>query len=117
MSLTMKIEVTVPSLAVLDTVLSGVQGGVQYWAKVLQCWVPGRAGLAEDPATDLRLVCDVLELESGERISLQDKWSTALRLMADRYPHKFADMVTGTGDCTTGDVLIQLAAFGELRYG
>ena len=41
MSATMKVDVIIPSNAILDTILSGVSGGVQYRAKVLACWVPG----------------------------------------------------------------------------
>ena len=62
-------------------------------------------------------MCDLVELDTGERIQLREQWAAGLRLMAQKYPRKFAEVVDGTGDATTGDVLIQLAAFGELRYG
>jgi hypothetical protein len=66
-----------------------------------------------------RFACRVrlFELDSPERISIKEQWASELRFMAERYPRKFAELVDGTGDATTGDVLIQLAAFGELRYG
>lgn len=42
----------------------------------------------------------------------------ALALMALRYPKRFADMLNPlTIDGDTGDVLVQLACFGELKYG
>ena len=113
----MKLEVTIPTKAVFDTVLSGVEGGIQYWARVVAFWTPARSGTPDECGTDVPLVCDLVELESAEQISLRDQWATGLRLMAERYPRKFAELVDGTGDATTGDVLIQLAAFGELRYG
>lgn len=117
MTTTVTIEVAIPSHAVLDAIISGVGGGIQHWAKVLTCWFPTRYGLKDASATDLRVICQVLELDSGRRISLEDQWAAALRLMAERHPQKFAELITGTGDFTTGDVLIQLAAFGEVRYG
>ena len=80
-------------------------------------WTPARSGALDEFDTDLRLVCDLVELDSAKRISLREQWATGLRLMAERYPRKFAELVDGTGDATTGDILIQLAAFGELRRG
>jgi hypothetical protein len=111
----MKLELTIPTLTVLDTIVSGVEGGIQHWANVVSFRMPARTGTANELETDLRLVCDLVEIDTGERIALQ--WAAGLRLMAERYPRKFAELVNETGDCTTGDVLIQLAAFGELRYG
>lgn len=117
MPTTMTTEVAVPTAAILDTIISGVEGGIGRWAKVLQYWIPGRGGLTIEPVTDLHLVCDIVELDSGERFSLRGKWQAALRLMAARYPRKFAEILDGSGDSITGDILIQLAAFGEVRYG
>jgi hypothetical protein len=93
------------------------EGGIQNWARVISFWTPARGGIANDLATDLRLVCDLVDLETGERIALRHQWAVGLRLMAERYPRKCAELVNRTRDCATGDVLIQLAAFGELRCG
>lgn len=40
-----------------------------------------------------------------------------LKLMRDRYPRHYADLMTGDDDLITGDVWLQLATFGELIYG
>lgn len=40
-----------------------------------------------------------------------------LSIMLEKYPHFFAQILTKNYDGTTGDVLIQLAAFGMVRYG
>jgi len=115
----MKIEFTMSSLVILDTIASGVDTGIRYWAKVVTFWIPGRVGrleLVDQVPDDLQLVCEIIELETDQRISLQGKWGSALRLMAERCPRHFANMLTGNGDATTGNVLIQLAAFGQLRY-
>lgn len=38
-------------------------------------------------------------------------------LMAAKYPHHFANLITDNSDCETGDVLIQLALLGDIIYG
>jgi len=117
MSITMSIELTVSLSNILDAILCGVEGGITYWARVTQYWVPGRGGLSIEPVTDLHLVCDLVERDSGRSFSLRGKWQAALRLMAERYPRKFAEVLEGSVDSTTGDILIQLATFGEVKYG
>jgi hypothetical protein len=44
-------------------------------------------------------------------------WPRVLALMATKTPRHFANIVGERGDSETGDVLVQLACFGELRYG
>ena len=113
----MKLELTVPTQNVFDAIINGAEGGIQYWAKAISLWTPAQSARPDESETDLPLVCDLIERDSGEHFSLHGQWAIGLRLMAERYPRNFAELVSGTGDCTTGDVLIQLAAFGELRYG
>jgi hypothetical protein len=110
----MKLELTIPTLAIRDTIISGIEGGIQYWARAVSYELPPRGFESE---SDLGIACDLIELDTGERFSLQEQWMAAVRLMAEKYPRKFAEIVNETGDCTTGDVLIQLAVFGEVRYG
>jgi len=40
-----------------------------------------------------------------------------LGLMATKYPRHFSNLVADGGDAETGDVLIQLAVFGDIVYG
>jgi len=117
MSIHMSIELTISTSSIFDTILCGVEGGIAHWAKVTQYSIPGHGSLSIEPATDLHLVCDLVELESGKSFSLRGKWQAALRLMAERYPRKFAEVLAGTGDPAIGNALIQLATFGELKYG
>lgn len=44
------------------------------------------------------------------------KLREALVVMAERYPHKLAEILGDKGDKYTGDLLVQLACFGEERY-
>lgn len=43
--------------------------------------------------------------------------AAGLKIMAEKHSRHFADLLTGTGDAFTGDILVQLSAFGELLYG
>lgn len=52
------------------------------------------------------------------RIELDDrKLETALVLMASNHARNFGKLMTGCCDGETGDVLLQLMAFGEVKYG
>jgi hypothetical protein len=42
------------------------------------------------------------------------KVRSGLQVMSEKYPHHWAE---DNADCTTGDVLIQCALFGEIVYG
>lgn len=57
------------------------------------------------------------EDEAARRIVVDEAaLRRALVLLATKYPHLWSDLVNETGDSSTGDALVQLACFGELRY-
>lgn len=113
----MNIELNISSKMIFDTIMSGLDSGVQGWAHVVRCWVPGRSSPAAESSIDLHVTCELWVLDTREQVTIRSSWREALRLMAERHPRKFAEIITGGADCTTGNVLIQLAAFGEVRYG
>lgn len=39
------------------------------------------------------------------------------KIMHDKYPHHYADAITGQDDATTGDVFLQCCVFGDVIYG
>lgn len=43
-------------------------------------------------------------------------WELALQLSATSFPITFKDLMSDSGDMYTGDILIQLACFGEEKY-
>ena len=113
----MKFGMTMDVERIIDIIMSGLDGGIQYWARVA-CWGrPGRTVERAELDGVVRFACDLVVHDTGERPVLRDQWVAGLRLMAERNPRRFAEVVDGTGDARTGDVLIQLTAFGELRYG
>jgi hypothetical protein len=44
------------------------------------------------------------------------QFATALGIMATQFPARFAELVSDSGDMYTGDLLVQLACFGEEKY-
>jgi len=42
---------------------------------------------------------------------------TGLKVMAEKYPRHFADMMADNDDAITGDVFLQCCLFGEVLYG
>lgn len=47
----------------------------------------------------------------------REKMLAGIALCAVKYPHHFRDFISGNGDATTGDVIVQCAVFGEVKYG
>jgi hypothetical protein len=100
----MNISFDLSNQLIADTVSAGIDGGIRYW-----CSGSRRAH---------HLVVSFLETETGEWLSLTPSdWARALARMALQHPRHFADMISGHGDAATGDVLIQLACFQEVKYG
>lgn len=46
-----------------------------------------------------------------------EKLKAGLQIIADKFPHHMADIMSGNADATTGDVIIQCALFNDIIYG
>lgn len=99
----MKIRIEVPN-AHIDGALAEPHS--RYWASEAR-WVPRG------------LVGHVVDAEDcGKRYALNaSKLKKALEVMAEKYPLPFAKLKSGDYDGPIGDLLLQLIAFGEVRYG
>ena len=97
----MKIEIDVSD----DKVRNFVgRANIGYWGTA-KSWDPD----------DLRLV--IVEDDGGVEVVIDSqRWPAALAKMATEHATLFADVMNNDGDQWTGDVLIQLAAFGEEKY-
>ena len=111
----MKIEIMIATQTIRDAIESGIHGGIQYWADVLEWRLPTQA--IDEAAVDPNVVCVLRERDGGKVYSLQGRWLLALQIMATAYPKTFGQILRDSSDANSGDVLIQLAMFGELRYG
>jgi hypothetical protein len=61
---------------------------------------------------------DVTDAEEGKIITVtRTAIAKGVKIMAEKYPDHFNDMVKMEGDANTGDVLLQCMTFGEVVYG
>ena len=105
----MKITIEVPD-EVIERAIR--EARIAYWGTITRyvgAWIvtehePTAADRSENPdgyrVSSASLVAGLVLMASGAKTA-----------------RHFADLMAGTGDSVTGDVLIQCAAFGELRYG
>ncbi len=106
----MKITIEVDLKTVVNCIGAGHIG---YWAQTI-AW----NGAHSAKTGDVRLVIE----ENYDRTSRvmhrlgQGDFERGIALMAKTYPHHFADLVGGTCDSITGDILIQMTVFGEIKY-
>lgn len=99
----MKIEIEVPDKRMIDLLIEGIEGGIAYWCK--------SANRGEGNSWIF------VEREGNVEHRVSAPMARyALVLMHQKAPEHFADWLTGCDDATTGDALIQLACFGELKY-
>ena len=76
---------------------------IHYWADVIE-W----------DRDNLYLI--ITDRDSGVIYTLtQSRFSDGAKAMSV-YPGRFAELLTGRGDSITGDILVQMAAFGEIVY-
>jgi len=95
------------NLEIDDDIIRDAVGGaaIGYWASTFR-WV------SRD-----KMMIRLLEGDTGmEYVLAPGDFQRGVQIMLARYPRRFADLVTRNGDATTGDLLVQCAAFGEEKY-
>lgn len=112
--------------------LSGAfdSGGIRYWAtvdKYMRVEGPKRApwNATENYLERLlkrgHAIHLVHEGKNGPEATphplAEDTIRAGLALMATQYPTPFAQLMAGAADANVGDLLVQLACFGQLVYG
>lgn len=102
----MNISFDLSNQLVSDTIISGIEGGIQYWCSNVIIKTKDRFSVV------------FREADGGELFEFTSQdWPRAIAQMATTTPYHFANMIAGRGDATTGDILIQLACFQEIKYG
>jgi len=103
------VTIDVPDQLVTDTIITALEGGINYWCRS-----------AERGSAD-RLNITFFENEGphpGTRHAfVASDWPRILATMATKAPRHFANLVGDYGDAVTADVLVQIACFGEIKYG
>jgi len=129
--LTVPMEFPLERLA--DLLCNALEGGSDYWYVIKKYNAPPALDYRYDAAQVFRhidypmnaggsLVFGTNEgaIERGgpTRWTLDfEAMERGLVLMAEKYPHHFANWLTEADDAETGDVFLQLALFGELVFG
>lgn len=108
---TLNITIDVPDQELKGVVITAVEGGIGYWARVRR-YDPesGTVAIAED---DQKTAAKPGWHKIGPADILR-----GLQICATKYPHVFAhwhhDQI---GDASSADVIVQCAIFGEAVYG
>jgi len=138
----MKVTINIDEKKIANLLASGMEGGINYWARIAEYKKPANpfpfcdsnTGLAkeeweiyphvdyplnEDGAVILKdLLLEVSDSKADCLLTLDKKAILkGLNIMADKYAHHFSNFMDDSGDATTGDVFIQCCLFGEIVYG
>lgn len=119
----------ISSRRIADLFVSAIEGGSNYWCSGVFLLDPkpdrgealtdrapwyDRAELYDDPNFTIG-VCE--HAETTTNIVTKANIAAGLRLLAEKWPGHFADVLAENDDATTADVFLQLVALGEVRYG
>ena len=119
-----QIQVNVSEQIIEDTLTSALEGGCNYW--IVMTGMENKKPKRNEPYLPSYLttplsddgVLIITDIEDGKALNLtREKIDQGIKVMAEKYPNHFADMVSERGDATTGDIMLQCAVFGEVRYG
>lgn len=133
----MKIETDVKLEDIAGLLCSAFEGGIGYWAKIVDYKKPeeivdlGKSFEFRENGKKVIFKYVHYPLSKGGAVIIADKEDETeqeyfidleniergLKLMQEKYPRHFADFISENYDAITGDVLIQLAVFGEIVYG
>ena len=121
MKITTNVEISDQQIA--DQIVTALEGGSNYWVQWAKLTDQNgkqvrKIDLVDHPELVPTTKLLLMEDEGDEPVEINyDKIKTGLEKMAEVYPNHFSDLINETGDATTADVFIQMAAFGELVYG
>jgi hypothetical protein len=143
MNFTIETKIELTDARVADALTSAFEGGIGYWACIEDITVPETAIPDPEQKGWLRLTYDqsypsyIAAPLIGGNVMLSDQeddldaehprlyvidrvaLERGLNLMASvpKHRHHFYSILDETDDIIVGDVLIQLAVLGEVRYG
>lgn len=104
---------------------SAFEGGSNYWYRIEGYDYPKGKSRKDFEFPHIEVpfaggVIRVKDMEGGSKRVYRLNLKTLDRgwkLMHDKYPHHYADAITGQDDATTGDVFLQCCLFGDVIYG
>jgi hypothetical protein len=130
----MKVGIDVHEKDIAGLLCSGMEGGINYWARIEDYVKPanpiafcdwGQKDWSIFPHIDYPLTEDGavmikdMECHTEGKVYRLDKTAIlkGLNLMAEKSPRHFSDFMNQNYDATTGDVFIQYCIFGKVIYG
>ena len=96
------------TIEISDDIIRDAIGGasVSYWCNL------ARTAWDRDAIT-----LSLTELADGRNTLVEySHFARALEIMAEKHPDALARLKSHTFDASTGDLLVQIAAFGERKY-
>ena len=123
----MKLTIEISENQLTSVICSAMEGGIYYWARDADSSdiaVPKCLGIDSSLDDYAQPLLDkgwykVWERETGKPCVLnRDNIERAICIIAEKYPHHLGAICgSNDQDAITGDVLVQCAIFGELKYG
>lgn len=124
----MNVEVTITEEMIENIIVGALEGGSNYWY-MLGEGIPPRdeegtpmsvrisRKIVEDP--DFKLPIYDAEDEDGDPIGhlTQEGMLNAFKIVSEKYPWHYQNMMTECGDADTDDVFFQCAVLGDIVYG
>jgi hypothetical protein len=118
--------VDAPADKLCSALVSAFEGGSNYWIR--------RVEVVTEPSEPCAYHSHSVFLGAALRVVLRDPGDVpggqdavklltletlrdGMALLAQKWPHHVADLLTNRGDATTGDVILQAAILGDLVYG
>lgn len=111
----MKIEMNISDEILESTLISGLEGGSNYWC-AFEGSSPGEDYYFEKILGDGWVELTDINSDKTYRLD-RAKVINGLQVMLKESPNQFSNMLKGNGDAWTGDTLIQCCLLGEVIYG
>jgi len=135
--LKIKVDMEIPILRLADLICEGFEGGVGYWAQIVNYDEPPELKYTMDKLSgdknphiykhiDYPLNAGgavyVQEVDSGKDTDTihrldYEALMRGLKVMQEKAPRHFANWIAENDDSETGDVFIQCALLGDIVYG
>jgi gamma-glutamylcyclotransferase (GGCT)/AIG2-like uncharacterized protein YtfP len=110
------VEFTVAEMDVRAALETAIGRRIPRWADIGVFRARPEAPNPSPIPSDVPFLLDLVERATGKTFSLRDQWPVALGLMARHDKGLFANILLGVDLGIAGDALVQLAAFGEVKY-
>jgi hypothetical protein len=123
----MDVTISIPDDTIANVMISALTSGIGHWCDKAR--ITGRkkgvtSGVLDKPEYEryfrpLQGGALVVRDAETKREHVVDRAAIrrAIAVIGAKYPHHLGSMASDNTDAETGDVLVQCAAFGEIRYG